>query len=77
MTNSGPRPMLAYWHLWTDAEGVSHQQRCELTAFELKGVGPADPQRNDQRSLSRHRTLNSSRRADLSSNPFPTKAART
>ncbi len=48
MTNSGPRPMLAYWHLWTDAEGVSHQQRCELTAFELKGVGPADPQWNDQ-----------------------------
>ena len=48
MTNSGPRPTLAYWHLWTDAEGVSHQQRCELTAFELKGVGPADPQWNDQ-----------------------------
>jgi hypothetical protein len=44
---SGPRPTIGYWHLWTDEQGVSHQRRCELTAFELKGVGPADPQWND------------------------------
>ena len=48
MTNAGPRPAIAYWHLWTDAHGVSHQQRCELAAFELNGVGPADPQWNNK-----------------------------
>ncbi len=47
MTDSGPKPTIGYWHLWTDAAGVSHQQRCELTEFELKGVGDADPQWNN------------------------------
>jgi hypothetical protein len=41
------QPRVPYWHLWTDAKGVSHQQRCALTQFELKGVGPADPQWNN------------------------------
>ncbi len=45
---SGPKPSVPYWHLWTDAAGVSHQARCALTGFELKGVGPADPQWNDK-----------------------------
>ena len=45
---SGPRPSVPYWHLWTDGEGVSHQQECALTSFELKGVGGADPQWNDK-----------------------------
>ena len=48
MTEVGSKPTLSYWHLWTDDDGVSHQQRCELTNFELKGVGPADPQWNDK-----------------------------
>ena len=48
MTDAGAKPALAYWHLWTDAHGVSHQHRCELTAFELNGVGPADPQWNNR-----------------------------
>lgn len=47
MTDSAAPPKIAYWHLWTDEHGVSHQQRCELTAFTLKGVGPAAPQWND------------------------------
>ena len=42
------KPSVTYWHLWTDEAGVSHQAQCALTRFELKGVGPADPQWNDK-----------------------------
>ena len=42
------KPNVPYWHLWTDAEGVSHQAQCALSAWELKGVGGADPQWNDK-----------------------------
>jgi hypothetical protein len=39
------RPTIPYWHLWTDANGVSRQKRCALTEFELKSMmPPADPQ---------------------------------
>lgn len=48
MSQSGTRPRVGYWHLWTDADGISHQHRCELTNFGLHGVGPADPQWNNQ-----------------------------
>lgn len=47
---SGPRPTIPYSHLWTDDQGVSHQARCELTEWELKGVGGAAPQWNDKQS---------------------------
>ena len=50
MSDPGPKPAVPYWHIWTDEQGVSHQQRCELTNFELKGVGPADPQWNDKQA---------------------------
>ena len=50
MSNPGPKPAVAYWHLWVDEHGVSHQTRCELTEFELKGVGPADPQWNNHQA---------------------------
>lgn len=46
--NTGPKPSIPYWHLWTDAKGVSHQVRCALDDFELKGVGNADPQWNNK-----------------------------
>ena len=46
--DTGPRPEIPYWHLWTDAGGVSHQTRCALTEFELKGVGRAAPQWNNK-----------------------------
>lgn len=36
----GPRPTVAYWHVWTDGKGVSHQSLCELRAFALKSVSP-------------------------------------
>ncbi len=38
-------PRVPYWHLWTDADGVSHQTRCSLTEFEWQSMQPpADPQ---------------------------------
>jgi hypothetical protein len=41
-------PRVPYWHLWTDADGVSHQSECALTQFDLKGVGNAAPQWNNR-----------------------------
>ncbi len=52
MSDPGPKPSVPYWHIWTDEQGVSHQQRCELANFDLKGVGPADPQWNDKQARS-------------------------
>ena len=43
-------PRIGYWHIWTDENGVSHQTRCALTDFELKGVGPAAPQWNNHQA---------------------------
>jgi hypothetical protein len=38
-------PTAPYWHLWTDAGGVSHQSRRAMTAFTLAAIAPpADPQ---------------------------------
>jgi hypothetical protein len=31
-------PTVSYWHVWTDANGVSHQKRCELSAFRLQSI---------------------------------------
>ncbi len=50
-------PKIPYWHLWTDADGVSHQTRCELDSFELKGVGGAAPQWNDKQPRGEATTL--------------------
>jgi hypothetical protein len=41
-------PQIHYWHLWTDASGVSHQTRCVLENFDFQGVGDAAPQYNDR-----------------------------
>jgi hypothetical protein len=41
-------PKLSYWHVWSDDQGVTHQTKCELTAFTMKSVGgKAQPQWND------------------------------
>jgi hypothetical protein len=45
---AGSKPRIAYWHLWRDEQGVSHQAACALTQFELKGVGHAAPQWNNK-----------------------------
>lgn len=42
MTN---KPFVLYWHLWTDADGISRQQQCTISHFELKSIqAPAAPQ---------------------------------
>ena len=51
-STSGSKPSIPYWHLWTDEHGISHQQKCALTEFELKGIGDASPQWNNRH----HRT---------------------
>jgi hypothetical protein len=49
MTAPAPlAPATAFWHLWTDAAGASHQSRCELTAFHLAQIGQAAPQWNNE-----------------------------
>jgi hypothetical protein len=45
-------PKIPYWHLWTDDDGVSHQNQCELEEFEFKGVGSAAPQWNNKQARS-------------------------
>jgi hypothetical protein len=32
------QPTVSYWHVWTDENGVSHQNRCELSAFEFHSI---------------------------------------
>ena len=48
MSDPGPKPCVPYSHLYVDENGVSRQAQCALTNYELKGVGPADPQWNDK-----------------------------
>jgi hypothetical protein len=43
------RPTISYWHLWTDADGMSRLTQCAMTEFELKSMNaPADPQWQSQ-----------------------------
>jgi hypothetical protein len=37
-------PEVPYWHIYTDADGVSRQTLCSLTGFRLKGMSGAAPQ---------------------------------
>src|SRR5437016_7932551 len=42
--NSAPASF-AYWHVWTDPQGVSHQKKCEIRNFVLESIEPpAAPQ---------------------------------
>jgi hypothetical protein len=50
MSDPGRQPSVPYWHLWVDAHGISHQQRCHLTDYYLQRVGLADPQWNNKQS---------------------------
>lgn len=31
-------PVVSYWHVWTDAAGVSHQSRAAVANFELNSI---------------------------------------
>jgi hypothetical protein len=43
--NSESPPVVGYWHVWTDADGISHQSRCQLSAFDKTPIQPtAAPQ---------------------------------
>ncbi len=39
-------PSLAYWHVFADARGVSHQERRTITGFRGQSMGGAAPQWN-------------------------------
>ncbi|MGB7084101.1 MAG: hypothetical protein WBD47_01000 [Phormidesmis sp.] len=46
---STQKPTLTYWHVWTDDDGISHQNQCELTNFAKESMGgDADPQWNNR-----------------------------
>ena len=45
---SQPKPVIDYWHIYTDADGISHQTRCQLTQFKQQSMGGAAAQWNDQ-----------------------------
>ena len=39
------KPLVPYWHVWTDEHGVSRQTRCFMTDFALQSISPpATPQ---------------------------------
>ena len=46
--DAGTKPKVPYWHAWVDEGGISHQSRCEIGHFELKGMGGASPQWQDE-----------------------------
>jgi hypothetical protein len=35
---SNVKPSVPYWHVWVDDKGISHQDRCFLTAFEFESI---------------------------------------
>jgi hypothetical protein len=38
-------PVIHYWHVWTDQDGVSHQSRRQIQDFKLESISPpASPQ---------------------------------
>lgn len=46
---SSEPPTIAYWHVWTDEHGTSHQSRCQIENFISKSISPpASPQWLDQ-----------------------------
>lgn len=46
-------PTIDYWHVWTDRDGVSHQERCQIQDFTQKSLGGgASPQWVDKLKLS-------------------------
>jgi hypothetical protein len=58
VNNPAAAPVVRYWHLWTDAEGVSHQQQCALSEFALRSMQPpADPQWQGTRTSAAMTTL--------------------
>ncbi|MEO8746575.1 MAG: hypothetical protein ABI379_02815 [Rhodanobacter sp.] len=52
------RPTVPYWHLWTDEDGVSHQNKCSFSEFALGSIGGgADPQWKGNKTSGRMTTM--------------------
>ena len=45
MSDDQTKPVIPYWHLYTDEDGISRQRQCRMTAFDMKAIasgrGPA------------------------------------
>jgi hypothetical protein len=52
-SDSSNPPTLRYWHLWADADGVSHQSCCVLDHFQQQSMSGAAPQWNDVQGASK------------------------
>jgi hypothetical protein len=51
VSDAEKKPTVSYWHVWTDGKGVSHQKRCELSAFTLQSISEgAAPEWIDKQS---------------------------
>jgi hypothetical protein len=37
-SSGSDKPSVPYWHVWTDENGVSHQDRCELSDFRFESI---------------------------------------
>jgi hypothetical protein len=45
------KPTVSYWRVWTGEKGVSHQKRCEMSAFKLQSISEgAAPEWIDKQS---------------------------
>ena len=45
-------PAVPYWHLWTDADGISRLARCVMDRFVLESIKPpADPQWQGEKTV--------------------------
>ncbi len=54
MSEAASKPKMPYWHVYVDDEGMSRQQRFELSHFELKGIdAKVEPQWNDKMDSSK------------------------
>jgi hypothetical protein len=50
-------PVVPYWHIWINADGVSHQSRCELAEFQKASLQPAAAPRLLFQDLPNDRTM--------------------
>lgn len=41
--SEAPSPVVAYWHLWADEDGVTHQSPCRLEVFDRQSFAPPAP----------------------------------
>ncbi len=42
-TADAAMPSVCYWHVWTDADGVTHQKQCRLKNLAMRQFAPPSP----------------------------------